>query len=102
MKRIPFRLSNIDDVPDDIRGVYSFWLHPYCIYVGQAAKQPLKNRLRQHWARTHNDALRQWIVAESERLTFDYQAVRDISKIDETERRLITRYQPLTNKYLVK
>lgn len=97
---IRFRRVNLGKVPSDKHGVYSFWYRRRCIYVGMAPVQPIRRRLEQHWAGSHNALLKQWIDSKGEKLCVEYVVVPDIGLIAEIEQRLIKLYQPLANKNL--
>ena len=93
-----FRLSNIDSIPSDIKGVYAFWCRTNgkCIYVGKAEKQSVKTRLKQEWRDSHNANLNLWIKSFSEFLDVCYLSVNN-GKIDQMETRLIRMWHPETN-----
>ena len=82
----------------DAVGVYAFWFRPTgkCIYVGQAAEQPIKTRLHQHWRDKRNQKLRLWMDAYGEHLDVCYATVARC-RIGNMERRLIRLLQPEAN-----
>ena len=90
--------GSIDRIPRAAHGVYAFWSRDTakCIYVGQAPRQSIRNRLRDHWRDSHNETLRLWIRAFGEYLDVCYMYV-DPSDIDCFERRLITLWRPEAN-----
>ena len=79
-------------------GVYAFWCRSNgrCIYVGQAKDQPIKNRLHDHWNRSHNQTLRWWIQSFGKQLDVCF-VCRNPKKIDCLERRLIKLWKPEAN-----
>lgn len=94
----PFRLKNIDDIEQSSYGVYGFWYKRRCIYIGKAGRQPISNRLRQHWSETHNPLLKDWLEAKGKEITFAYQVIPNRDQIDAYERFYIRQFQPVTNK----
>lgn len=97
--KLPLRLVNIESIPATLHGVYGFWCRTNgrCIYVGKAEKQPIKTRLRQEWANSHNPALKQWIAAFGEFLEVCYLPVKNRGKIDRMETMLIRAWSPEAN-----
>ena len=81
-----------------MKGVYGFWYRTTgrCLYIGQAKEQPIKNRLKQHWYRSHNAKLRQWIKAFGQHIEICYMPVNS-AIMDKTEKRLIKALRPETN-----
>ena len=79
-------------------GVYAFWCRTNgkCIYVGKARERPIRERLREHWNRSHNESLRLWLEAFGEILDVCYISV-ERGKIDALERRLIRMWNPEAN-----
>lgn len=94
----PWSYRTFEEMPRDLTGIYAFWYRETgrCVYIGKASDQPVTNRLRQHWRRSHNETLRLWIVAYGEFLDVCYAAV-DRRKINALERRLIRRLNPEAN-----
>ena len=90
---------SIDRIPRSAYGVYAFWYRKTgkCIYVGQAAKQPVKKRLKDHWRGSHNETLKLWLRAFGGHLKICYMKV-ELNKIDCFERRLIRLWKPEANK----
>lgn len=89
-----------DKIPSRAYGVYAFWRRDNgkCIYVGQAAAQPIKERLRNYWkGDSHNETLKLWIRAFGDYLDVCYTEVQP-SKINGFERRLIRLWRPEANK----
>lgn len=96
---MPFRRHIVDKIPSDMRGVYGFWHQPTgkCLYIGQAKKQSIKSRLKQHWYRSHNAELHRWIVAFGQHIEICYLPA-DNAKIHKIEKRLIKALRPETNR----
>ena len=88
----------LEEVPRDVIGIYAFWYRRTgrCVYVGQADKQTIKQRLQQHWRESHNDPLNLWIKAYGSLLDVCYAPVEK-HRIRTAERRLIRRWKPETN-----
>ena len=96
-KRRNFTLLNITDIPSDLRGIYGLWFKKWCIYIGKAKDQGIKNRLKQHWLGSHNEYLKAWIEAKNRIIEFCYiDSPRHT--IDSLEKRMIDILQPVTNK----
>ena len=85
-------------VPADIVGVYLFWYRPTgkCIYVGMASNQPIRDRLRQHWRRSHNEGLRLWMRVFGDDLELCYAPISR-RRVRTVERRLIRLLSPEAN-----
>ena len=98
VNRLRFRSSDFDKIPQDAHGVYGIWYGPHCIYVGKAERQTIAERLRQHWRKTHNSDLQDWIHAEGPKLAVAFLVVTKMEEIDNYERHFIRRFQPFTNK----
>ena len=92
-----FRRSQFEDLPRNAFGVYGFWYGTRCIYVGKAANQPIKERLKQHWTDAKNPRLREWFEAKGREICFAYKVITEKKEIDAVERLYIKRFQPLTN-----
>jgi len=99
--RKKFNWANISRIPDNVYGIYSIWTSNLCIYVGQAKRQGIRNRLVQHYNKSHNDDLTRWINS-SVQLYFEYEIVSNKIAIDAKERNRIKQFSPLTNKLLLK
>ena len=97
-EKIQWSYPNISGMPRSISGVYAFWCreNEKCVYVGQAADQSIKERLRQHWCGSHSETLNLWIQAFGEHLDVCYMVVEP-SKIDRLEKRLIRLWRPEVN-----
>ena len=95
--QLRFRLTDFDKIPRFAHGIYGIWYRAHCVYVGQAARQTIADRLRQHWRKTHSEKLQMWIDAEGANLRVAYLAVADAGRIDAYERLFIKRFQPLAN-----
>ena len=95
---LPWSYGTLATMRGDTVGVYAFWFRRTgrCIYVGQAAQQPIKSRLRQHWRGSHNETLRLWMAAYGEYLDVCFAPVAR-NKIDAIERRLIRLWRPEAN-----
>jgi hypothetical protein len=78
-------------------GVYGFWYRNYCVYVGKTEKQSLRDRLLNHWDKTHNHRLRLWIEAKRDDLQVSFRPVQDPKNVASYERYYIRRFQPLAN-----
>ena len=100
-KRFKFNYKNIERIPDEWIGVYSFWCSRICVYVGKAKYQPIKKRLSQHYTNCHNDELQLWL-SSSHLIEFSYDVVKSVDLIDVKERKTIKDFAPLTNKTLKK
>lgn len=101
MSRRKFSFNNIAQIPEDLRGIYCFWTHNRCIYVGKADKLPIRKRLMSHYKKSHNDDLNLWLNS-SIVIEYTYLVVEpaDSKVIDETERIFIKKFRPVTNKTL--
>ena len=101
------RLSAIESVPAGAHGIYGFWYRRRCIYIGQAARQTLSERLKQHYQSStspsgaSNPRLAYWLAAMGSDLSFAYCICEDSSEIDALERHHIKRFQPLANRRLL-
>lgn len=95
---MPLSISSIERIPPDAKGIYAFWnpANSKCIYVGQAKHQPIKDRLRSHWRKTHSGKLNLWIQAQGSRLGICYLPL-DADRIDRYETRLIRAWSPEAN-----
>lgn len=93
----PWSYPTIVNAPNVV-GVYAFWhrRNGKCVYVGMASDQPIRDRLRQHWRRSHNEILRLWIRAYGAHLDICYAQVEQ-NKIRALERRLIHLWSPEAN-----
>ena len=98
--QIRFRALEFAKIPQGAHGVYGIWYKRHCIYVGKAVQQTIADRLRQHWSRTHNEALQMWIDAEGPNLKVAFLAIDDCKRIECYERYFIGRFQPLANETL--
>lgn len=99
--KIPFDMLHIDSLGDGV-GIYAFWFNNWCIYVGKAEQQDLKERLTQHYRNCHNDGLKLWIEVYGNELEFCYLELKgNKKKVDFLERKFIYRLQPVTNKQLI-
>ena len=101
LNQLRFRISDFAKIPRDAHGVYGIWCGSHCIYVGKAEKQTIAERLRQHWRKTHNLDLRDWIFAEGPNLAVAFFVVTKKEAIDNYERLFIKRFQPITNKVML-
>ena len=95
---VPWSYPSIQDVPGGMWGVYAFWCRDTgkCVYVGQAAEQQIRERLRDHWRGSHNRMLSLWIRAFGQHLSVCYAPVQK-SRIDKLEQRLIRLWMPEAN-----
>ena len=86
------------NLPEKAVGVYAFWYRGSgkCVYVGRASDQPIRNRLQQHWRKSHNETLRLWIQAYGSHLDICYAQVEQ-NRIKALERRLIRLWNPEAN-----
>ena len=93
-----FGYDGISRVPADIRGVYAFWCRTRrkFIYVGKTEKQTIRERLRQHWRKSHNERLNLWLRAFGEHLDICWWQVPE-HKISKVEDILIKMLLPETN-----
>ncbi|MCO6433067.1 GIY-YIG nuclease family protein [Nitrosomonas nitrosa] len=94
--RWPFRIVNFYHIPINAKGIYAFWYGKRCIYIGQAKNQLLKDRLLQHFKRSHNQSLNIWIEAYGPELDFCVLPIKT-KNIDKVEKYFIRRWQPVTN-----
>lgn len=67
-----FTLSTLQSLPVFAIGVYGLWHQSRCIYIGSTIKQSLRQRLMQHWNKSHNARLAKWIAARGRGLSFCY------------------------------
>lgn len=93
-----FSYRAVQDVPHGAIGIYAFWCRQNgkCVYVGKAADQSIRDRLRQHVRQSHNRTLWLWLQAFGRDLDMCYAAV-DRPRIDALEKRLIGRWRPEAN-----
>ena len=94
----PFTQRNIERLPDDAVGVYGLWFGRICLYVGKAERQPMKDRLMNHFNNCHNPDLKDWLKAFSKDIVFVVRVIDDDSCIHQTERQYIARFVPRTNR----
>ena len=96
--RLPWSHAAITEIPRDMRGLYAIWYRVTgkCVYVGQASRRPLRDRLREHWRNPSNHGLGLWISAYGDSLELCYSEVEP-GRIDRLERRLIRLWHPETN-----
>ena len=97
LKQSKFTIRAIQKIPDDAIGIYGFWYNKRCIYVGQAALQPIKKRLLQHWSDCKNENLRKWIQAKGREIDFAYCDVENPGHINYLENYYIKTFAPMTN-----
>lgn len=95
-RRYLFSWPNINRIPSDYYGVYSFWANHICIYVGKAERQSIRTRLMQHYSESHNKDLKLWFES-SIPIEFMYEAVSYVNAIPAKERNRIREYVPITN-----
>lgn len=97
-KSIKWGYSHIKSIPATWKGIYVIWNPPKkkCFYVGQAKDQSIRNRLLQHWAKSHNEELRKLIKVFGKYLEVCYiWCERDY--IDHLEKKLIKHWKPEAN-----
>ena len=96
--KVKWSYPSINETPRLWHGVYAFWCRDTakCIYVGKAVKQPIQDRLRNHWRGSHNETLKLWISAFGENLDICYVRAKP-NKISNFERRLIRIWRPEAN-----
>lgn len=99
-RRLQFRRTSLDEIPHDAYGLYGFWYGKRCLYIGKAERQPISDRLRQHWRATHNQDLADWIGSKGASLHISYFVISPRTEIDQTEAAYIRLFQPLANKTL--
>jgi excinuclease UvrABC nuclease subunit len=95
---IPFRLAAFEALPFDKHGLYSFWYKRTCIYVGKAENSSIRKRLTEHWTKTHNDYLADWINAKGPDLRIKVKVIETRAEIEIFERFFIRKFKPLANK----
>ena len=96
--QLAFRKADFDKIPSNAFGIYGLWYRKRCIYIGKAEKQPIAQRLEQHWKGSHNPDVANWVRAKGSKLRVGYVLVEEHSEIDNLEKRYIRQLQPLTNK----
>ena len=94
--RIPFNRVSIERCTLNCSGVYVFWYHKVCIYVGKTDRM-LRKRLFEHWSDSHNPALKRWIKAYGRNLEIQWEEVRDINQIRMYEQKYIDILKPIAN-----
>jgi hypothetical protein len=107
---VRFEKSEIDKIPDDQKGVYSFVVcpgianHPasyYLMYIGKAEDQPLRTRIKQYFQEVNDDKgrapVQDMIINWNSHLWVCYTTVSDIDKIDSLEDSLISAFVPPIN-----
>lgn len=112
-KIVRFSQTDLNNVPDDVQGVYTFVLKPgvadhpacaYLLYVGKTERQGFRQRYKQYLRdlkagsesrRPHvTEMLEKW----HEFLWFCYAPVGKHDIIDAIEKALLSAYLPPTNK----
>jgi hypothetical protein len=93
----PFRLSNINRIPIEAKGVYGIWDKKYCIYIGRTWDQGLRMRLMQHWSDCHNRKLKKWIEVKKQRLDFNFKEFFSEEETKEMEKFYYNLYKPIAN-----
>ena len=93
-----FRMADFDKIPADAFGVYGIWFRNRCIYIGEAYAQPIAVRLTQHWRKSHNPELADWVKAKGSELRVTYVTAAGKRVIHDLERLCIRRFQPMTNR----
>ena len=90
--------KTIVDAPRDSFGIYAIWCrhNGKCIYVGEASKRSIGERLGDHWRKSHNQTLQLWIRAFGSDLDLCYASVEK-PRIAVAERRLIRLWNPEAN-----
>lgn len=108
--KVRFSKENIDEIPNDRAGIYSFIVDPsvaqhpasnYLLYIGKVRQQNLRARYGQYlraekeWEKRQKiaDMISRW----SEYLYFCYAEVDNIDLIDQLEEDLITAFLPPMN-----
>lgn len=71
----PFNITSFHSAHpllDETSGVYVIWYEKTegYIYVGEVSRQPAKKRLMQHWTKSHNRVLRDWVQSFGHSLNF--------------------------------
>ncbi|MCY4163929.1 MAG: GIY-YIG nuclease family protein [bacterium] len=94
--QLAFKLTSLDKIPK-AHGLYGLWYHKRCLYVGQAKKQIISERLKQHWKGSHNEYLSDWITATGSDIRISFLIIEIQSRIDELEKYYINKFQPVTN-----
>jgi hypothetical protein len=109
--KVRFANVNVDKIPNNRAGVYSFVADPciakhpvsnYLLYIGKVRDQNFRDRYRQYlraekeWQKRPHiaDMINKW----SDHLYFCYAEVSDIELIDQLEEDLITAFLPPMNK----
>lgn len=95
---IPFRLAAFEALSVDEHGLYSFWFKRICIYIGKAECSSIRQRLTEHWTKTHNDYLAEWIDAKGPDLRIKFKVINKRAEIEVFERFFIRKFKPLANK----
>ncbi len=109
---VRFHEGNVERVPDDQGGVYSFVVKPgiadhsgvgYLLYVGKAERQPFRTRFKQYLAeKREGDDARRWHVTDMLRkwegyLWFYYASISKRKKITTIENSLLASFLPPCN-----
>lgn len=105
--RVKFDSNSVDDVPDDLIGVYSFVIEPgvanhklsYLVYIGMTKNQNFRARYRQYLR--HRDSpdtgwihVKHMLRAWSDHLMFYYAPLDDPEVVEETEEMLLEKLLP--------
>ena len=109
-QRIKFVQENLDRVPDDAFGIYTFIVdagvanHPHCsylLYLGKAEKQSLRDRIRQYFYEPNNPKgrgpIQDMILNWHTHLYVCFARVENTSTIDDLENSLLEAFIPPMN-----
>lgn len=107
---IRFDLSELEQVPDDQNGVYSFVVdagiagHPHCsylLYIGKAERQSLRKRIKQYFYEADDPKgrapVQDMILDWHTHLRVCFATVQDVTAIDDLEDSLISAFVPPIN-----
>ena len=88
-------------LPNNLRGLYAFWLRGCCIYVGKSID--IKSRLRTHRHNTTNPDLEEYFYAFGDEIRISYVVFDDITDglLSHMEQQVVQAMQPKANKALL-
>ena len=96
-RRNPFSYNYHNRINNQIKGVYVFWLHNCCLYVGQS--ENISRRMYQHRMTEHNRKLERYLKAFPREIEVSYFVLPDKSEAEilKFEQKIIRLLRPITN-----
>ena len=97
VRRNPFSYNYHSQITIRTRGIYIFWLHSCCLYVGISGD--IGRRMYQHRMTEHNAKLERYFKAFSRDIEVSYFVLQDKSDVElrRFERKTIQFLRPITN-----